>query len=377
MIRPGPEQLSSAAVDDGTPIDFNELRSARMRKVQSVMSDLRIGLLLLGGEANIRYAVGGRRLWTAGERPWAPTCIISASGEVRLMSQYDTGVPPEVSQENLFCLTWNPANFGAQIAAAASGGIERIGLDGASMTMMDVLDVAVPGATLVDASGALLDARSSKLPAEVTLLELATQLAGEALLAASRTITPGITISELRGRLEAAIRSRSVCVPADSDRLALPVRSVSDLVSSGDAIVMRSALLHAGYEGAVTRTAVCGAPTPDHRAAERAWQQAWEALLPVFSPDLDGAGLRDALAAIPAVDLRKSTARAIGLGVERKIGGSLHPHDPLREGSVVMLELTTCHADAEVTAGCPVIVGPKGGVTMTTLHPAPIVVCGS
>lgn len=377
MIRPRPEQLFATALDDGTPVDFTELRAARLRNVQAVMKNLRIDLLLLGGEANTRYAVGARRLWTAGERPWAPTCIVSASGEVWLMSQYDTGIPPEVPRDHLFCLTWNPANFGAQIAAAAAGStVGRVGLDGASMTMMGVIEAALPGASLIDASGALLDARSSKLPAEITLLDLATQLAGEALLATSRAIMPGMPIVDLRGRFEAAIRSASVSVPADSDRLAFHLGSASDVISSGDAIVLRSALVHAGYEGAVTRTAICGPSTPNHRAVEHVWQQAWEALLTVLSPGLDGAGFRDALASIPAVDPRNSTARAIGLGVERDIGGPMQHGGHLREGSVVMLEVTTRHADAQVTAGGPVIIGPAGAIAMTSLQPAPVVVCG-
>ena len=79
------------------------MRARRRSRCLEAMERHGLDLLLLGREGNARYVSGARRLWTAGTRPFSPTCVVvRATGDVHLLSTWDDGIPAEIARENLF-----------------------------------------------------------------------------------------------------------------------------------------------------------------------------------------------------------------------------------------------------------------------------------
>src|SRR3954451_2121094 len=77
-----------------------------------------VDVLLLGREGNARYVSGARRLFLAGERAFAPGCIVVRdTGAVHLLSNNDLGVPVDIPHDNFYPPSWNPATVAGRIAA--------------------------------------------------------------------------------------------------------------------------------------------------------------------------------------------------------------------------------------------------------------------
>ena len=117
----------------GARPDFARLRRERRARLVAALREAGLDALLLGREANARYAAGARRLWTAGSRPFAPGCVVLASGAVHLMSTWDEGVPEEIPHARLYGTTWNPARLMQSLCAIPGlGDARRVGVDGMS-----------------------------------------------------------------------------------------------------------------------------------------------------------------------------------------------------------------------------------------------------
>src|SRR5437764_6761081 len=101
-------------------------------RVLDEMARQGVDVLLLGREGNARYVSGARRLFLAGERAFAPGCVVvRETGAVHLLSATDFGVPAEVPRDNLYAPSWNPATLVEH--ATGIPGVRRartIGVDG-------------------------------------------------------------------------------------------------------------------------------------------------------------------------------------------------------------------------------------------------------
>src|SRR5205085_8355763 len=90
-----------------------------------------VDVLLLGREGNARYVSGARRLFLAGERAFAPGCVVvRESAAVHLLSVTDFGIPAAVPRLNLYPISWNPATTIGRIAAIPGvESVNRVGVD--------------------------------------------------------------------------------------------------------------------------------------------------------------------------------------------------------------------------------------------------------
>src|SRR5437588_2061586 len=134
-----------------------------------------IDVLLLGREGNARYVSGARRLFLAGERAFAPGCVVvGESAEVHVLSNTDFGIPPEIPHQNLYPTSWNPATLLDRVAAIPGvASASRIGVDGLTPLFEALLASALPDATLVDGEAVMRAARRIKSPEEVDLIRAA------------------------------------------------------------------------------------------------------------------------------------------------------------------------------------------------------------
>src|SRR5947209_2459116 len=116
-MTPAMTIVGTMASMEGGRVDFARMRQERRARLLEAMAAHDLDVLVLGRPASVVYASGARQLWTAGARPFGPACVmVRETGRVHLLSVFDEGVPPEVTHDELFGLSWNPANLVASLA---------------------------------------------------------------------------------------------------------------------------------------------------------------------------------------------------------------------------------------------------------------------
>ncbi|MCU1488440.1 MAG: Xaa-Pro aminopeptidase, partial [Actinomycetia bacterium] len=256
---------STIARPEGAAIDFTRLRADRRRRLADAMAAADLDALVLGRPANAVYATGARQLWTAGARPFGPACVVVAgTGHVHLLSTWDEGVPAEIPHEDLYGLSWNPANIHASIAAVPGlGASRRVGTDSMGPGFPRLLASIAPDAEVVDATGALRSARSVKTDDEVACIVTAVAFAEAGLDAMVQALRPGVTERDLLAvHLEriAALGAPTppsegvACATGPAEPAVLRRVPSTRPIAAGDLVALDPGALFAGYEGGVGRT---------------------------------------------------------------------------------------------------------------------------
>jgi Xaa-Pro aminopeptidase len=340
----------------GGRIDFARLRRERRQRLEGEMKLAGLDALLLGREANARYAAGARRLWTSGLRPWSPGCVVLREpAQVHLLSAWDWGIPPEVRREHLLPPSWSPPRLVERLAALPGlAAARRVGVDGMTPLFAALLARALPRAELVDAGPALGRARRVKTQEELACIETAIALAEGALAAVVAELRPGIRERELQGRFAEAAARLGVTTPALAGSFCatprragapFPLRRLpgESALAAGDLVALDVGLLYAGYEGGLARTWPCpatAAPSAAQRDLQRRWREILEALLAECRPGRSAAHLERAYAACGEPAPPFPVAHGVGLGLEPPLAGS--PAGPaeeaLEEGMVLALQ---------------------------------------
>ena len=119
---------------------------------------------------------------------------------MHLLSTWDEGVPPEIGRDDLYRMSWNPANLAADLAKIPGlREARRVGTDGLTPMFAGLISQLVTKADLVDAGPVMASARRTKTPDEITCLDVASAIAEAALSAMEAALAPGITERELLG----------------------------------------------------------------------------------------------------------------------------------------------------------------------------------
>lgn len=383
--------VGAMALEEGGRVDFERLRRERRARVDTVMDDLDLDVLLLGREPNARYATGVRRLAVASTRPFAPGCVIvRATGAVHLLSTWDDGVPAEVPREHLFGITWNPQSYVAVLGAIAGArDARRVGVDAMTPLFADLVRVAIPEGSLVDAAPALLAARMRKTADEVACVRTAVAITEAALVAAADALRPGVRERELLGVFDERMASMGATVPAVEGTFCVtpaapaPLRRLvgDGAVDAGDLVAMAAGALYAGYAGPVARTWPCGVGgSGPARAAQgelhRRWERLWGRLADVLRPGATGADLRAAYEASGEPLGLSPVARSVGIGYEAPVAGStlgasFDARWRLDPGMVLAVEGWVAGADGGYLGGETVLITDDGHEVLSTLGHGP------
>jgi len=397
----GHADLGTMALEEGGRVDFARLRRERQGRLLAEMDRRGIDVLLLGREANARYAAGARRLWTAGTRPFGPGCVVvGATGDVHLLSLTDEGIPPELPFEHLFALSWNPATIVSRLAAIPGVSTARvIGVDGMSPLLEALLRAALPATELVPADAAMSAVRRIKTPEEVACIRTAVAIAEASMAAVAAAIRAGVGERELAGVFAERAASLGVTTPAmqgtfcvtprgrtgagdgNSDG-GLALRQLCDdrAIRRGDLVACSSGVLYAGYEGSLARTYPCGRPRSTQKKAYRWWRTALERVLAEIRPGRTGADLGaayascgDAVSQPPVVEI----AHGVGLGSEPPLVGILGAEADARvrleAGMVLGVQICARVERAGGYLGKEVVlVGDDGPVVLTRLGHGPL-----
>ena len=271
-------------------------------RVRAAMHAANVDLLVLGREANARYVSGANRLWLAGTRPFAPSCVlVGATGALHLLNVTDDGVPPDIPREHLYPISWNPANLVAAVTAAAAGAaVRRVGVDGMSPLFALLFRGAFPDAEFVDGEALLRAVRRGKSDEDVAAIRDAVAVTESALAAVRDAARPGVDALTLAGVFEERMGALGVTTPAFDP----------DITVDDERVSARVGVVREGWEGTLTRT------WPDGDEVRDAVLGALDALRP-------GVRVRD-------VTGRGVTVEGVGLGDE-----ALRGDDVLAPGMVV------------------------------------------
>ncbi|MDT5333531.1 MAG: hypothetical protein QOF31_4828 [Mycobacterium sp.] len=325
--------VGTMGLEDDARVDFARLRADRREKVLSGMESHDLDALMLGGVGNVRYVSGARQLGRAGVLPFAPVAVVvRETGRVHLLSTWDEGVPPEIGYEDLYRMSWNPANLAADLAKIPGvREARRVGTDGLTPRFAGLIGQLVTTAELVDAAPVMASARRIKTPDEITCLDVSSAIAEAALTALEDALAPGITERELLGIYNEKVAglgapnppSESVCFATPSRG---PVRFrhlASDRpVGEGELVVLAPGALYAGYEAGLARTRVAGnaAPAGTTDLAARC-ARSMDALIAACRPGNTGADLYRAWENAANPDPGVLLAHGMGLGAEPPVIG--------------------------------------------------------
>ena len=321
------------ALEDDARVDFARLRAQRRAKVLSGMESHDLDALMLGGAGDVRYVSGARQLGRSGVLPFAPIAVVVKKTErVHLLSTWDEGVPPEIGYDDLYRLSWNPANLAADLASIP--GLRealRVGTDGLTPMFAGLISQLVTPAELVDAAPVMASARRTKMPDEITCLDVASAIAEAALSALEGALAPGITEREMLGIYDERIASLGAPMPpSEGVCFATPSRGpvrfrhlVSDRpIGDGELVVLAPGALYAGYESGLARTRVAGHAGPQGAAdlASRC-ARGMDALIAACRPGNTGADLHRAWEEAGNPDPGVPLAHGLGLGAEPPLIG--------------------------------------------------------
>jgi Xaa-Pro aminopeptidase len=331
--------LGTMALYDNTRVDFARMRRERREKVLQAMCEHDIDALILGREPNAQYVAGVRRLHLNGTRPWGPgLVVIRDRDEMHAMSVWDDGMPPEIPNEQLFSIAWNPVNLITAVQKIDGiSSARRIGVDYSSPLFQQLLPMAAPDAKLVNAEALLRTLRLRKTADEIACIRIAVAIAEGALQASIDALRPGTTGRILLGEFEGRMCDYGISTPASEgtfraiepatgDEPAPFARLTTDArIDEGDLVALSGGVLWSGYEGSVGRTRRCGdvgtAPAP-HRALARRWREVLSRVLDACRPGATGADLRAAYTSTGEPLTVLPIASSIGIGSEGPIAGS-------------------------------------------------------
>jgi len=321
-------------VEDPSRVDDEALRAARRRRLFAAMADAGLDALVLGRPAEVAFASGARQLWTAGSRPFGPACVaVRSTGRVHLLSVWDEDVPPEVGHEDLYGLSWNPANIAASLAAVPGlREARRVATTSSSPGFPRLLAAAAPGAEVVDGSPALWAARGPKSAAEVERIAAAIGVARTGLAAMEAALRPGATERDLlAAHLAAIAEAGAPTPPTEGVACATPaigpvvLRRIAEAVpiEAGQLVALDPGGFFRGYEGGLGRTRAAGG-APSLRQAELAarCREAVGAVVAACWPGATGPDLVAAWARSGAPLPPEPLAVGVGLGLEPPVVGA-------------------------------------------------------
>jgi Xaa-Pro dipeptidase len=347
-------------LEDGARVDFARLRADRRAKVFAGMHSHDVDGLMLGDVGNVKYVTGARQLGRSGVLPFAPVAVVVRETErVHLLSTWDEGVPPEIGRDDLYRMSWSPANLAADLARIPGlRHARRVGTDGLTPMFAALIPQLVTDADLVDAGPVMVDARRIKTPDEITCLQVASAISEAALSAMEGALTPGITERRLLGVYHERIAglgapmppSEGVCF-ATQPQARVGFRHVASdrPIADGDLVVLAPGALYAGYESGLARTRVAGTGQRPVGLAARC-AGGMDALITACRPGNTGADLYRAWADAGNEESAVPLAHGLGLGAERPLIGLGRGRDAVIEQGMVLSVQSWVAEDG--TGGC-------------------------
>ena len=241
---------------------------ARIATLQIVMHEQHLDGLLLTSLANVRYLTG-----FSGSNALV---FVSGRGGVTLFTdfRYQTQVVDEVGDTARVIVASNSLWSELWAFLPTVAGLETVGFESAHLLHRDFERLLGDGARWLwrPARDLVESLRERKDAGEIALIEVAAQMATDALAVTLPQIRIGQRETAIAGLLEKALRDAGseafpfATIVASGPRSALPhARSSSRAVESGDFLLLDFGAVHAGYCSDITRTVVVGRASTEQR----------------------------------------------------------------------------------------------------------------
>lgn len=250
------------------PISVEE-RKQRIAKAQQLMAEHGMDAIFMEGTASCFYFAGMR--WGQSERTFG--LVIPARGAIAYVCpKFEEDRARELIKkefgDEVRCWEEDESPYAiiARIVKDRGAKHSRIGIEErVRFFIADGIRREAAGFTLVDATPVTAGCRMYKSPAEIALMQKASDVTIEAYKAAFATVRPGMSQSELSQNLSAAFRKLGysggalICIGKYS---AMPHGSVvPQTIQEGDIVLVDGGTSVEGYASDITRTFVAGKPS--------------------------------------------------------------------------------------------------------------------
>ena len=277
-----PEGTTSQAAEDATPAAIaalrpfpgtatpisDEERLARIEKARRLMTEQGLGAIVLEPSTSMSYFAGVR--WGLSERPFL--LVIPAKGELAYVCPaFEEERAREITRFTDDVRVWQEdEDWGGLvsgvlrdrgIATARIGFEERV-----RFFVTEGVRAAAPGAEMVLATPVTAGCRMYKSPAEIALMQRASDITIEAYKAAFTTFREGMSQMDLGRNIRAAFDAlggdNGGALISFGEYTAFPHGSVTpQSLKDGDVVLVDGGCSVEGYQADITRTTVFGTPT--------------------------------------------------------------------------------------------------------------------
>lgn len=269
---------SPAAIRTAAPITREE-RLARIAKAQRLMQASGLAALLVEPGSTMIYFSGVD--WWRSERP--TVLLIPAQGEpVFLTPAFEEGRLADLLQIPARIRIWHEHE---DPFAVLGGWLDDLKISSGKIAVEDTvrffisdgLAQAKPTAQLTDGASVVNGCRMIKSPAEIALMQQATDITIAAYRAVGAQIAAGMTSGDITGLMLAALRERGAERPSGDAMVgegsSYPHGGRPEVVKEGSIVLMDFGSTVQGYYADVSRTMVFGEPDARQR---RVWNQVRE-----------------------------------------------------------------------------------------------------
>ena len=266
------------------PIGDGE-RHTRIEKARRLMRENKLGAIVMEGGTSLFYFTGTR--WTATDRLFA--WVLPASGEPAwIVSQTDEARAHEAIHMGGEVRTWSendgPYKMLAQTLIDRSTADAVIGIEErARFAVFEGLSQAAPSLALASADPVTIGCRAIKSPAEIALMQHASDVTIACYKAVLGSLREGMTNADLSATIDAAYRAlgyRGDALVIFGKYTAFPHGSIQpQKLREGDVVLIDDGCTVEGYQSDITRTTVFGKPTPRQREVWNLERKAQDAAL--------------------------------------------------------------------------------------------------
>ena len=333
-------------------------RRARIEKARRLMRESKIGAILLEGGSSLFYFTGTR--WGLSERTFA--MVFPADGEPAwVVPAFEEARAREVIRFGSDIRTWeedeSPYRRIAEVLRDRKIASARIGMEErVRFFVFDGVRKELQGADFVSADPVTAGCRMIKSPAEIALMQRATDITIEAYRAGLATLHEGMTQNDLRNNIVAAytaLGARGEVSVSFGKYTAFPHGSIQpQRLQPGDVVQIDDGCGVEGYQSDVTRTVVFGKPTDRQR---QIWNLEHKAQAAAFAAAKPGATCESVDAAA------RKVITDFGFGPDYKVPGlphrtghgiglDIHEWTYLVRGNKTLLQPGMCFSDEPMIA---------------------------
>jgi Xaa-Pro dipeptidase len=256
------------------PITDDE-RRARVEKARRLMRENKLDAILMESGSSMFYFTG--------ERLNGFYWVLTSAGEPAWIAPPDARTHP--ANPKAYVLTWKDNEFQALATFLNQRGCSTAGIE--ERTRFAVFEglraIAGPGLELTSADPVTIGCRVIKSPAEIALMQHASDVTIACYKAVLTTLREGMTNTDLSANVDAGYRAlgyRGDALVIFGKYTAFPHGSIQpQQLREGDVVLVDDGCTVEGYQSDITRTTVFGQPTARQREVWNVERKAQDAAL--------------------------------------------------------------------------------------------------